>query len=354
MAVEKHRHAYEDLDIPRKRLLKKAERDTDADIGVHEALPNVHHATDHAARHERAGADEVDGDHLDIDFTPSNYVPDIAPAEAANVDDLAAHLKGIDTGMLATFREDISFSDYIETNQRTNEHHMHGEIASLATAQAINSGGGFSVSPGISRIMLVVLAGSDLVGDITLTGTSVDRDTGAETASDTEVLSINGLTTDGSDTDAAGNHRESYTKAYVTTKWWRGSVALTTADVTLTDVDVYSITFDQFDGEPVVSLDAFDVTFSLVTGATDFFAYLYTVVNTGTDTWDVTRIASVGDVSANLPVGDYRFRRGALAISLDGSTDGIFVTMFPATNNRFEDITVKIWARFTRTVILGT
>lgn len=39
---------------------------------------------------------KLDGDHLDIDFTPTNYTPDSSPAEAADVDDLAAHLKGID------------------------------------------------------------------------------------------------------------------------------------------------------------------------------------------------------------------------------------------------------------------
>ena len=53
----------------------------------------------HAARHERAGADEIDGDHLDVDFTPSNYTPATTPAEAAHVDDLAAHLQGIDTAI---------------------------------------------------------------------------------------------------------------------------------------------------------------------------------------------------------------------------------------------------------------
>jgi hypothetical protein len=50
----------------------------------------------HASDHERAGSDEIDGDHLDIDFSPSNYTPATTPAEAANVDDLAAHLYGID------------------------------------------------------------------------------------------------------------------------------------------------------------------------------------------------------------------------------------------------------------------
>jgi len=56
-------------------------------------------STDHDATHERAGSDEIDGDHLDIDFTPSNYTPSTSPAEAANVDDLAAHLAGIDDAL---------------------------------------------------------------------------------------------------------------------------------------------------------------------------------------------------------------------------------------------------------------
>lgn len=41
----------------------------------------------------------LDGDHLDVDFTPSYYSPDASPAEAADADDLAAHLKGIDTAI---------------------------------------------------------------------------------------------------------------------------------------------------------------------------------------------------------------------------------------------------------------
>lgn len=51
----------------------------------------------HATRHEQGGADEVDGDHLDIDFTPAAYTPRIAGVpEANNLDQLAAHLAGID------------------------------------------------------------------------------------------------------------------------------------------------------------------------------------------------------------------------------------------------------------------
>jgi hypothetical protein len=47
------------------------------------------------------GAQEIDGDQLDIDFTPANYTPDTGPAEVTNVDHLSAHLKGIDNAIAA-------------------------------------------------------------------------------------------------------------------------------------------------------------------------------------------------------------------------------------------------------------
>ncbi len=58
--------------------------------------------SNHDARHIKDGADEVDGDKLDIDWNPSNYTPSTAPAEVDSVDHLTAHLKGIDDE-LATF-----------------------------------------------------------------------------------------------------------------------------------------------------------------------------------------------------------------------------------------------------------
>ena len=52
----------------------------------------------HAVTHESGASDELDGDHLDIDFEPVCYFPNTAPAEATLVDHLAAHLSGIDLG----------------------------------------------------------------------------------------------------------------------------------------------------------------------------------------------------------------------------------------------------------------
>ncbi len=50
----------------------------------------------HAPTHITGGSDQINGDHLDITLTPANYVPSTAPAEASDVDHLAAHLAGID------------------------------------------------------------------------------------------------------------------------------------------------------------------------------------------------------------------------------------------------------------------
>jgi len=60
----------------------------------------------HAARHITGGADEIDGDKLDIDYTPTNYTPTTAPAEADNVDNLTAHLAGIDTAIAGVSADD--------------------------------------------------------------------------------------------------------------------------------------------------------------------------------------------------------------------------------------------------------
>jgi hypothetical protein len=50
----------------------------------------------HGPDHIRGAVDEVDGDQLDIDMTPTHYTPDAGVPEAGNADHLAAHLGGID------------------------------------------------------------------------------------------------------------------------------------------------------------------------------------------------------------------------------------------------------------------
>ena len=73
--------------------------------------------SNHDGRHERAGADEIDGDHLDIDFTPTNYTPSTAPAEASHVDDLAAHLQGIDDSIGAANPKAAKVFTWVSSSQ---------------------------------------------------------------------------------------------------------------------------------------------------------------------------------------------------------------------------------------------
>ena len=48
---------------------------------------------------ETGGAQEIDGDKLDIDYTPSYYTPATSAAEASDLDHLTAHLTGINTAL---------------------------------------------------------------------------------------------------------------------------------------------------------------------------------------------------------------------------------------------------------------
>ena len=59
-------------------------------------LPPVTDPPPHAPTHISSGADEIDGDKLDIDFTPTSYTPDTTPPEVTIVDELSAHLAGLD------------------------------------------------------------------------------------------------------------------------------------------------------------------------------------------------------------------------------------------------------------------
>jgi len=74
--------------------------------------------SDHDATHVKDGSDEINGDHLDIDFTPSNYTPSTAPAEASDVDHLAAHLAGIDNAIRAMVYG-VSWDESADTYVRT-------------------------------------------------------------------------------------------------------------------------------------------------------------------------------------------------------------------------------------------
>lgn len=63
----------------------------------------------------------VDGDKLDITFNPTNYTPTITGvAQASDVDDLAAHLKGIDNKLSTNYAKEVWVPISFSTNAISN------------------------------------------------------------------------------------------------------------------------------------------------------------------------------------------------------------------------------------------
>jgi len=239
-----------------------------------------------------------------------------------------------------------SFDIYVDVKTRLAEQHIHGALpTALATGESLSSGSPIDVTGGLSKLVFVVNAGSDLAGTMTITGTSVDRNTGAETASDTDDITVDAVTTDASTTDANSNVVHDYTGAYISSKWFFGDVQITTADLTLTDVDIYQVSFEQFGDQASAVVNAIDVTAEANNTAAWADIYFYALNVTG----DKCNIAAITDMHITAAESEadkyYRLRRGNLATALDGTSDGIWIDCIlgPAAQSYWEDINVKIW-----------
>lgn len=236
---------------------------------------------------------------------------------------------------------------FIEKNQRFSEENIHGIFHSLSTGDALDSGTDIVFTSGLSKLVFVLNAGSDFAGTITVTGTTVDRDTGAETGADTDDIVIDALSTDTSDTDAEGQPRYALSGSYITSKWFKGAVTISTANVTLTDVDSYQCAFEQWHDQGIVVLEAFDITGTATNTAAWLYAYLYAVMVTGSK-MVLTREASIEAPASGISADThYRYRRGSIGKTLDGSTDGCFVHLFfgPSSQTYWTDVNIKVWAK---------
>ena len=240
----------------------------------------------------------------------------------------------------------IPLDIYLDRNTRFVEQQVHGGLLELVTGQPLNSTPtNIAVTTGIGKLVLVINAGSDVSGTITVTGTTVNRNTGVATPADSVNITVDALTTDTSDTDARGNPRHNLVGAYITSKWFSGAVVISTTNLTLTDVDVYHCSFEQFNDEADITVTTFDINVQATNANAWMYSYLYALEVTG-DKCDVTRIASVSKDTAGTADRFFRLRRGSLGIPLVGTTDGIFVEIFfgPANQTYWDDFTCKVWA----------
>ena len=238
----------------------------------------------------------------------------------------------------------ITYTAYMENSVRLLDQKVWGAIRVLETGATLSGFVDIVVTNGISKVMFVPNTCSDATGSVTITGTSVNRVTGAETGSDTDVLSWAGTCTDGSDTDAQSNPRYSFTDCYLSSKWFKGSITVDTSDVTCTDVDTYALMFDQANDAPAYEIDTIDITAQTTSALGWFYAYLYTVEVTS-GVVDIARAASLEVAVADTAANDYyRLRRGELGLSLSGSTDGFFLDLNPGPDSAqyWRDISVTL------------
>lgn len=330
-------------------------------LGVDGALSNVRPDAGTAALQSAVGicieVDALDGVILCRPYylQQLQYLSDVY-APVINDDDILAWDAG--DGRFeprqATVSTPVVLPAFVDQNQRNLDQNLHGGLDTILAAQAVNSGAPLNATVGTGKVVVVVNAGADLEGTLTVTGTTVDRNTGVETPADTADLTIVGLSTDGTSPDAEGNVVCDLSNAYITDKWFKGAVVLSTADVDLSDIDIYVVAFNQFNDTSGITVQALDVTLVPTNVAAWVYMYLYSVVVTG-DLVDITVIGSI-----SLPAADsvadrfYRLRKGLLNVAIDGLTDGVFLKVFfgPDPQTYITQVTINIWADLSLPVTL--
>lgn len=252
------------------------------------------------------------------------------------------------TNNLINYAREVPLSCYIsEIGRGTQYSNIHGNLIKVSTGDALPAG--YSVDVGTGKLVFILNAGTDVVGDIIVTGTKVNRKTGEQTASFSERVSVDRLTTDNTVTglsgpDAAGNrYKWDLKNAYITSEWYVGNVTISGSGLTITDMDTCSIAFEQFNDSGETTLDTLDITLYEVNTAARFHVYLYSVDVTGSK----VNIQAQVDLNMGTPTAAnryFRMRKTGIDKKLDTTKDGIFVTLWYNTpTSNIEDLTCKVW-----------
>lgn len=238
-------------------------------------------------------------------------------------------------------------------NTKTDLDSLHGSLLINDSEDGIilNSGTPIVGNGGISKVMGVVLAGTVLTGSYTITGTSVDRNTGVETPADSEIINVDGLSVDASTIDANGNKVHSYSNSYLSVKWWKGSLTFSTTDLDLTEIRFAQISFEQSNDSSGITLNSFNANYLISNSNAVMDAYLYTVIANGSVV-TVNNVASLHHLSGEFADASFRKRIGNIGVDLDGATSGVFIDLFLKPDNLqyFSSFTMSVWLTQTVTV----
>lgn len=301
----------------------------------------------------------LDADILYIDPVNTGYLTNVEPEPPSIYMPVAfivlAHTNGsietritpIDESFLRTSR--VPLGTYSAIPDRNSQENVHGDLSSISTGNNINAGDITLTADadwGLGK-MVIVSNGAAETGTIAITGTEVDRDTGSETAAQVSTVVIDTQTTDAGGTDANSQTIHSLTNAYITDKWFTGTanIVLSQTAGSLTDIDIYHCSFEQFGDVRSVILRSLDIKVLCDnSGGASLSAHMYKVDVTG----DKVNILPITDIvrTADFVTGkQYRLRKGALDIELDGRTDGIFVNLsYLGSPSKFRDADMIVWA----------
>jgi len=278
---------------------------------------------------------------------PAIFMPIAFVVFAHSMGTLQVRITPIDESFLRTSR--VPLGTYSAIPARNSQENVHGDLTSISTGGDINAGDITLTADtdwGLGK-MVIVSNGVAETGTITITGTEVDRNSGAETASQVSTVVIDTTTTDAGGTDANSQTTHSLTNAYITDKWFTGTanIILSQTAGSLTDIDIYHCSFEQFGDVRSINLRSVDIKVLCDDSvAASLSSHMYTVDVTG-DKVDILPVASIVRTSDFVSGQQYRLRRGDIDIELDGRTDGIFVNLsYLGSPSKFRDADMKIWA----------
>lgn len=115
-ATENNFVSFDANGLPKDSGHKDADYEDAGAVSGHEGTYSHSLIANHDTRHVTGGDDEIDGDKLDIDWNPSNYTPSDTPTEATSVDNLTAHLYGIDQKLATSTLQATVFGTVLAEN----------------------------------------------------------------------------------------------------------------------------------------------------------------------------------------------------------------------------------------------
>jgi len=239
-------------------------------------------------------------------------------------------------------------------NNKTDLDSIHGAflIPGSLSGQVLNSGQNITGSAGISKVMILALAGTVSTGSLTISGTSVDRNTSVETPGDTEIIALDGLSTDNSTTDANGNPVYNYINNYISNKWWKGTLTFSTTDLDFTDIKFAQVAFEQFGDLGELTLDSLDATYKINNNSAEMDSYMYAVEVTSGNKANLTMVAELHHATGEFVDAAYRRRIGNINRDLNALTDGVFIDLWlaPSTQAYFSSFSIKVWGTKNETI----